>query len=369
MADKSDKRKINITERKFSTLHLLIISLVAVLFTVAVVAVVSPTPTAEVVYVPVNNNPVEPQDNGAQVKEITAEEAASSAESLIKSDLVPQGVEVSVSNVTKDGNFYKMTVALKQGGQETDLYSYMSVDGKYFYPSVFDVTKGEFLEQRPAPTAQPNQDTNNQQQGSFDAPDESVPVVKFFVMAFCPFGQQAEKGLKPVHDLLGDKVKLEPHYVIYENYGGGGPDYCIEDGKYCSMHGINEVNEDIRQLCINKNYDSDTFWNYLAYVYTNCSRDNIGTCWKDAARANGIDTAKIESCFDSEGVDLIAAEKALDDKYGVRGSPTVFINDQQYNGGRAPEDYKLAICSGFTDEPGECSQSLGSTTGSASGGC
>lgn len=356
-------------ERKFSTLHLLVIAVVAVLVTVGVTMLVAPTPTAKVVYVPTNDhNEPQPTSCGPtpEVKEITPQEAISSAEDLIKNDLVPPGVTVKVSNATKEGEFYKLTVSLKQNGRETLLYSYMSTDGKYFYPSVFDVEKGEYLEQRPPQPAQQNQQN---QPSTFDAPDKDVPVVKFFVMAFCPFGQQAERGLKPVHDLFGDKVKFEPHYVIYENYAGGGPDYCIENGKYCSMHGIKELNEDIRQLCIYKNYDSDTFWNYLAYVYTNCSRNNIDTCWKDAAEANGIDTAKIESCFDSEGVDLIAAEKALNDKYGVRGSPTVFINDKQYNGGRAPEDYKNAVCSGFTSKPEECSEKLGGSSASSAGGC
>ncbi len=44
----------------------------------------------------------------------------------------------------------------------------------------------------------------------------------------------------------------------------------------------------------------------------------------------------------------------------------MIINGKVYSGSRSPEDYKEAICSGFTNPPSECNQNL--TTEAASTG-
>ncbi len=202
-------------------------------------------------------------------------------------------------------------------------------------------------------------------------PKSDRPKVLMFVMSFCPFGQQAEKGLKPAVELLGDKIDFEPHYVIYSGkYGYTYPDYCIdENANYCSMHGIAELREDVRQLCIWK-YEPDKFWPYVEKIYQgNCNLNNIDTCWKEQAEAVGIDVAKIEECFNNEAIALLEKEVELNEKYGVRGSPTIFINDVEYSGNRSPESFKKAICSAFKEAPEECSEELSSETGAGSGQC
>jgi len=193
--------------------------------------------------------------------------------------------------------------------------------------------------------------------------------VKFFTMSYCPYGNQAESGLIPVYKLLTDKVEWEPHYVIYENYKGGSSDYCIENGLYCSMHGIQELNEDIRELCIWKYETHDKFFDYLDDVNSVCNAQNADSCWENVAQNHLIGTDRIKQCQQTEGAILIKAEYELNQEYGVQGSPTVFINDAEYSGGRAPEDYKTAICSGFNSPPAECQQKLGSRAmGAGSGG-
>ena len=56
-------------------------------------------------------------------------------------------------------------------------------------------------------------------------------------------------------------------------------------------------------------------------------------------------------------------------KYNARGSPMVFINGKLYQGGRAPEDYKKAICAAFESPPSECEKVLGTVSQGAGGGC
>ena len=210
---------------------------------------------------------------------------------------------------------------------------------------------------------------NTQTPPATNIPKAEKTNVKFFVMSYCPYGNQAETGLIPVYQLLKDKVTWEPHYVIYANYRGGGSDYCIANGSYCSMHGIQEINQDIRELCIWKYETHDKFFDFLADVNTACNSGNVDTCWEAVAQKYGINTAKIKDCQQNEGVALAKAEFELSAEYGVQGSPSVFINDAEYSGGRAAEDYKTAICSGFNTPPSECSQSLGDTSATASGGC
>ena len=41
----------------------------------------------------------------------------------------------------------------------------------------------------------------------------ALPVVELYVMAFCPYGTQAEGVMKPVVDLLGSKADIRVRYI------------------------------------------------------------------------------------------------------------------------------------------------------------
>ena len=197
--------------------------------------------------------------------------------------------------------------------------------------------------------------------------------VKLFTMAYCPFGNEAETAILPVEVLLRNDVTIEPHYVIYSDYPSKDQlkDYCWKaDDKYCSMHGINELKQDVRELCIYK-YNKSSFWNYIKLVNQDCTVDNIETCWKNPAKTLNIDTAKIETCLKSEGESILATEKALNDKYQVTGSPMLLINEAEYQGDRTSEGYKTGICNGFKKQPKACSQTLATSSANApaSGSC
>ncbi len=185
-----------------------------------------------------------------------------------------------------------------------------------------------------------------------------VPLVRFFVMSFCPFGQQMEKVINSVYEVIGDKAIFEPHYVIYSGYGGY-PDYCLdEDERYCSLHGIQELREDVRQLCIWKYYNSSIWWEYVMKINEKCSAKNVDECWEPIAKDIGIDVEKINSCLENEANALLERELRLNKEYNVRGSPTVFINEELYRGARNADAFKQALCARFTSPPAECGQSM-----------
>lgn len=191
-----------------------------------------------------------------------------------------------------------------------------------------------------------------------DLHPERVSKVDFFVMSFCPYGEQAESILKPVYDAFKNEVLFEPHYVIYSNYGGGGPNYCLdENSEFCSMHGVNEVKEDVRQLCAWKYYSEDVWWNYVSCINAECSVSDVEGKWESCAQRAGIDVNKIKKCFSEEALQLLAEDKAKGDNLGVSGSPTIFFDGARYSGARTADACKQTLCTSNPDLTG-CSSVL-----------
>jgi protein-disulfide isomerase len=177
------------------------------------------------------------------------------------------------------------------------------------------------------------------------------PVVELFVMSHCPYGTQMEKGILPVVDLLGNKIDFSVKFVYY------------------AMHGEQEVQEELRQYCIETEQDSK----YLDYLKCFLKAGDSQTCLTEA----GVDKTKLDTCTaatdtkfsvtknfnDQSGwlsgqfpkVDLF---KDLNEKYGVQGSPTLVINGVVASAGRDPQSLLDAVCTGFKVKPAECSQSL-----------
>lgn len=284
---------------------------------------------------------------GVAAPAMSKEAAANKAIDYINSNLLQGQATATLTGVSESNGLYLISLSIS--GKTYP--SYITRDGKLLFPSAINMA-GDVTQ----PTTQPAAD--------FDAPDSEKPDVKMFVMSFCPYGQQAESGLGPVHALLGDKITIEPHYVIYGNYKGGSPQYCAANGTLCSMHGIQEVNEDVRQMCIYKYYGATKFWDYVTKINSGCNSRDVDACWEGVAKTvAGIDVEKIKACQKDEGVALATAEKALNERYGVSGSPTIFINEQQYAGDRSAEGFKQAVCSGFATKPAECSQTVSAANG------
>lgn len=289
---------------------------------------------------------------------LSPQEAGNKVINYINTYMLQNGVTASLESVTDAGWVYQINLTISGPLGSQTFTSYVTKDGKFLFVSGIDITKPPKLK-------------TSKTQEKTEIPKTKTPNIKMFVMSFCPYGKQAERGLGPVVDALKGAAEVEPHFVIYSNYAPNGnpKDYCLDnESKYCSMHGINELKEDVRQLCIWK-YFKEKWWDYVKKVNENCNLMNINKCWKSQAEAAGIDPKKIIQCSDNEALDLLEKELSLNKKYGIRGSPTVLINDVVYRGGRSPEDYKKAICSAFETPPKECNQTLSTQSSGAAGGC
>jgi len=238
--------------------------------------------------------------------------------------------------------------------------SYITKDGSILFPSAY---------QLPATVNSnvTNSSTPNSTAGS-SYPKSDTPTVDFYVMSFCPYGQQAETGLIGAWQALGSVADFVPHYVIYSNYQSA--QYCLDENMtYCSMHGRSEVHEDVRQMCIWKYYNESVWWNYVSQINSLCTASNVDTCWTNVANATGINTTQIATCQQNEAVALLEAEKQLNTQLHVSGSPTVFVNGKLYSGARSADAFKSATCAAFNTAPSACNQTLATNETAATGGC
>lgn len=286
---------------------------------------------------------------------ISKDEASDKAMKFINDVLLQGGMEATLNSIVESNGLYKLNISIS--GQSFE--SYISQDGELLLPQGYAIVE---IEETQMETAAPT-----------EIPQTEIPNIKMFVMSFCPYGQQAEAGLGPALEILGDSVEFEPHFVVYSDYasrmGASWEDFCLdEDETYCSMHGISELNEDIRQLCIWRDTPEE-WWNYVNALNAECDYTNVDECWEGVAEEIGLDVEAIKDCQENKAELLLKKEKLLNEKFEVSGSPTVLINDVGYNGGRAPEDYKNGICGAFTEMPGVCEETLDTESGGAEGSC
>ncbi|MGI5840758.1 MAG: DsbA family protein [Patescibacteria group bacterium] len=202
------------------------------------------------------------------------------------------------------------------------------------------------------------------------------PNFDFYVMSFCPYGNQIEDVIKPVAELLGDKADIRPRYIFEKIEGGlsnycgpnrvGDPNFCsnyvssgyftdidsckkaIEENKktcadesnyikasesvyYSSLHGRVEANQNVREICAyNIAQDKNMWWNFVDNVNKNCNQQDADTCWEDQAKAVGYDTNEITKCFNEQGISLIEKEIEKTTANNVTGSPTLFVNNAKF---------------------------------------
>jgi len=299
-----------------------------------------------------NNNV---QSNAQSNNELKQSIANKTIDFINRNFLSAQGLEAKLASIEEIGSsLYLLNVDIYEGTNKAQsVQVYVTSDGKNLVlGNILDLSK----------------DIPKQQEQTFKPSQTAKPDVLLFTMSFCPYGSQAEDNIFPVIKLLKEKINFEPHYVIYSNYGGY-PAYCLdEQQKYCSLHGVNELKQDIRELCV-FNQNKEKYFEFVSAINKNCSLNNIESCWEEQAKALNLDVNSINDCFETQKIDLLEKEIKLNSKYNVRGSPTLLINESNYDGDRSSNGFLQAICSAFTEKPAECGQQLSSSTTTTTGSC
>ncbi|MEM4396068.1 MAG: thioredoxin domain-containing protein [Candidatus Woesearchaeota archaeon] len=202
--------------------------------------------------------------------------------------------------------------------------------------------------------------------------DPNKPQIDFFIMSFCPYGNQAEEAIAEAYLALKDYAKFIPHYIYYPQPSGTN-DRCLLDSEkniyYCALHGIKELEQDVRELCVYNIYKEEKYFEFVKTINKDCSISNIDSCWKTVADKLKLDTSKIENCYNENKLNYVRAQVEKTEKLQVSGSPTVFVNGKKYNGARTPEAYKQALCNEMKDKPSACNIQLSGTQQQVTGSC
>lgn len=257
-------------------------------------------------------------------------------EKFIKENLVQPGTEITITDFVKENNLYKLTASV---GKQS-IVAYVTEDGKNFFPQAIDMDKKSDAAAAPGGAAA----------AAEASVKKDVPDVELFVMSYCPYGVQAEKGILPVVQKLGSKINFNVKFVDY------------------TLHGKKEFDENLNQYCIEKEEPSK----YNDYLACFTKEGDSAKC----ATSTKINSAKVTSCISATDKQFKLTEnfsasgqtspfniqKDLNDKYGVKGSPTLVVNGQTLDAGRDSASLLKTICSGFGNQPEECKSALPSDT-------
>ncbi len=275
-------------------------------------------------------------------KTLSPEEAKEKTETYINENLMPSGSKVKISDVTEfEGELYKMKIDLG-GGQIID--SYVTKDGKTFFPQSMEIT-GNNSNENNSETAAPNTKGSS---GEISKKSDK-PVVELFIMSYCPYGTQIQKGITPVVEALGKNIDFKLKFVSY------------------AMHGEKELKENLVQYCIQKK-EPKKLVSYLNCFLkdgdsASCLAENkldVDSCVKSADKEFAV-TKNFEEKIGWQGsYPPFNTDKSDNEKYDVQGSPTLIINGEEASSSRDPQSLLETICSAFNEKPEACSTQLSS---------
>jgi hypothetical protein len=134
---------------------------------------------------------------------------------------------------------------------------------------------------------------------------------------------------------------------------------------------MTEIDEELLQHCIQKEAEGK----YLEYLECFLADGDTERCIGEA----GFTEGQFDSCIEATDAEFnisglyddqstwlsgrypqFNVNADLNDKYGVRGSPHLVINEATVSTGRDPASQLNAVCGSFTTAPAECETQLSS---------
>lgn len=297
-------------------------------------------------------------DNKAGVnkpgKTISTEAAKTRAEEFVNKFLMQGGSKATIKEITSEYGLYKLKIDITSDVVE----SYLTKDGKFFFPQALNVDEISAAKTGAGAAAGATGATAEQAAPSATVTKKNdKPTVELFVMSYCPYGTQIEKGMLPVAEALGNKIDFNLKFCNY------------------AMHGEKELKENMVQYCIMKDQGSK----FNSYLGCFLEAGDSASCLDKT----GIDKSSLDSCVSKTdsafkvmdnftnkvgyqgsypSFDIYKADNA---KYNVGGSPTLIINGEDIQSGRDSASLLATICSAFNNPPKECSTKLSSTAPAA----
>ncbi len=174
--------------------------------------------------------------------------------------------------------------------------------------------------------------TQKRSDGEPKAVNPDAVKVEFFVMSQCPYGVEVVNHIKEAADKLGPDLDLSIDFI----------GDIKADGSLTSMHGQNEVTGDIVQLCAAKHAPKK----YLEMmICQNRNYRDVASNWVSCAESLKLPVELIRTCLNGEeGKQLLKNSFQKAQNRSARGSPTIYIAGNRYNGRRSPQAFLRAIC-------------------------
>jgi len=268
-----------------------------------------------------------------------AEETVQKAIDFISKNML-DGAEAVLVSVSEESGVYKFK--MKVDADEFD--SYLTKDGKILFPSGITLVAPEENNTAAAGEKMTCDDINKTKE----------PVLEAFVVSQCPFGVQMQR-------ILNEIVKNIPQAASYIKVEYMG---AIEEGKITSMHGDEEAQENLRQICLREEQPN----NLWPYIDCHIKEGNVDACLQTAQ----VDVSKLTGCLTDGSRGLAYAEKdfANDSKYEITGSPTLILDGGKVSefdfGGRTAEAVKTMFCCAFQEKPEFCGITLSTESANSS---
>ncbi len=216
-----------------------------------------------------------------------------------------------------------------------------------------DVSKVRIAQAVATPKASPKSKLTPEQTCA-NVTKSDKPLLEAFVVSRCPFGLQMQR-------ILAEMVSKSPQAKDYLKVRYIG---SVSNKTITSMHGDEEAQENLRQICIREE-QSDKYWDYVgSYMIEGKSNE----CLKSSA----IDETMLNACVKDDSRGLTYAQKDFDlaKKFNITGSPTLTLNGKivsesnfstNTTSARSPEAIKELLCCGFNEEPAFCAEQLNKT--------
>ena len=263
----------------------------------------------------------------------SGQKAAQKALDFINANML-QGQTASLESVNTVSGVYEFQ--LKIGEQEYT--SYVTKDGKILFTSGVEIS--------PVTSTPTTTKAAAVKQTCADLTKNEAPVLEAFVVAKCPYGLQMQR-------ILSEVVKSIPEVAKYMKVEYIGE---VSGNKVTSMHGDEEAQENLRQVCIREE-QANKYWDYIA---CHIKKGDVDSCLTNAK----IDKTILATCMKdtNKGLAYIQKDFERSNKFNATGSPTLILNEKDVSefdfGGRTAEALKTVLCCGFNNQPSFCSQKL-----------
>lgn len=257
------------------------------------------------------------------------------------------GQTATLVSTAEESGLVKLIIKI----DESEFDSYVTKDGKLLMPyKAINMDEGAKQEEEENTGA--SAEDIKQTCDSLEKKD--TPVVEAYVVSKCPFGLQMQRILADVVEKAPDLTKN-----IMVRYMGS-----VSNGKITAMHGDQEAQENLRQICI-RDEQRSKYWNYIS---CHIKAGDVDKCLTSV----GIDQSKLSGCMSDQNRGLAYAKEDFDlnAKYEVTGSPTLVLNESKISesafGGRTSEALKSIICCASNNKPDICSTTLNTTQAASS---